>query len=177
VLDFAAKSDGKKNNKLGAAVKASAFDDWDDDDEVFSFIHCVGRCVDQVCFDLCAGQRRRGARRSAETKGGRKYVFKEQGMLLEKKRDWLSKKWGKKGSTSASGSSRLAYVEAEEQGGYSSKSTARKEEPKPEILFSEEGFRLKRKPEAENAAKKKNEDSRFASSKAISSDDVKENVL
>lgn len=85
----------------------------------------------------------------------------------------LKKRVGKKGSTSASGSSRLAYVEAEEQGGYSSKSTARKEEPKPEILFSEEGFRLKRKPEADNAAKKKNEDSRFASSKAISSDDVK----
>lgn len=35
VLDFggAGKHDGKKN-KLGAAVKASAFDDWDDDDEV-----------------------------------------------------------------------------------------------------------------------------------------------
>ncbi len=36
-----------------------------------------------------------------------------------------------------------------------------------EILFSEEGFRLKRKPEAE----KKAGDARFASSKAISSDD------
>lgn len=39
--------------------------------------------------------------------------------------------------------------------------------PTQEILFSEEGFRLKRKPEAE----KKATDTRFASSKAISSDD------
>lgn len=36
VLDFGAgggKHDGKKN-KLGAAVKSTGFDDWDDDDEV-----------------------------------------------------------------------------------------------------------------------------------------------
>ena len=81
--------------------------------------------------------------------------------------------WQQGDSGAASGSSRLAYFESEQPSGYtSSKSGAgKKEEPKPEILFSEEGFRLKRKPEAEGAPKKK-EESRFASSKAISSDDV-----
>jgi hypothetical protein len=78
------------------------------------------------------------------------------------------------GVSSAAGSSRLAYFESEEPSGYTSKpAQQKKEEAKPEILFSEEGFRLKRKPDAADAStKKKDGDDRFASSKAISSDEV-----
>lgn len=70
----------------------------------------------------------------------------------------------------ASQSSRLAYHDDDygnETGGgvYTKK---REEEKKPEILFSSEGFRLKRAPVKET---KKEDASRFADSKAISSDD------
>ncbi len=137
ILDFGGKADGKKKGKLGAAVKASAFDDWDDEDD--------GDNGDD------------DAAEEAPSK-----AVEEESIYSKGRPAALAS------GTSSTSSSRLAYHDDEAPSGYS-KPRAKEEPKQPEILFSEEGFRLKRKPEAEN--KKKEEESRFASSKAISSDE------
>ncbi len=144
VLDFGGKVDAKKKGKLGAAVNSSAFDDWDDDD---------GDNGDDGADEAPAkpAEEESVYSRGRPAAGG--------GGLGGA---------GGSSSSSSSSSSRLAYQDDEQPSGYS-KARAKEEPKAPEILFSEEGFRLKRKPEAET--KKKEEDSRFASSKAISSDE------
>lgn len=132
------KVEAKKKGKLGAVAKASAFDNWDDDDD-----------------DDDNGD---------DTKEPEQEKQEEESIYSRNKGPVSS---GSGQSASSSGSSRLTYQEDDEFGGYS-KPKPKPEEKKPEIMFSDEGFRLKRKPEAET---KKQEESRFASSKAISSDD------